>query len=128
MKILPPGAMDYFRIRGTPYRIELMLAADEAIRRERKPGMNYALSQPRYRVRVFRDRTLVMERETVDGIVIDGLTVRFSAPSYWVRLEIVHDPGLLPMAAGVLSLLGGLALKAASALSNIPGKPRGRTA
>lgn len=95
LRILPPGNSDYFEIPPYPYRFSVKLMPP------------YNLKLPAYEVRIFKGERVVFEGNSKDRINFDNLTLSFFEPTFWVLLEVVKDPAVPFMLAGIfLTVIG----------------------
>ncbi len=99
VKILPPGSEGVFE--ASPYTVFLKIAPDRTVRKGITKAKLYSLVSPAYEVRVVRGDEVVFEGSSRDGVLFDGRELSFSEPAYWVRIEVVSNPAVNILIAGV---------------------------
>jgi hypothetical protein len=116
LRLLPPGARDSFRVSFLPYAFNIRIVPQEVLKEGKEEVAVYNLRRPTYELEVLRGDELVLRARSAQEVAFEGLRVQFLEPSYWVVLEMVRDPGLLPMAAGLALFALGIPLRAALGL------------
>lgn len=95
LRIISPGSSDTFNLPGHPYKIQVELI--ETI----------DMTKPLYGIKVYKDERVVKELQTRDLFEIDGITVEFKQPIFWVMMEAVRDYGVQFVIYGVLLVVIG---------------------
>ena len=122
VKILPPRSEGVFEV--SPYKFFLKIAPDRTVRKGMAKAKLYSLVSPAYEVRVVRGDEVVFEGSSRDGIFFEGRELSFFEPTYWVRLEVVSNPAMNILIAGVAVTGAGVLSMCLLVLFNISARRR----
>ena len=102
LRILQPGSTDEFELSPYPYRFTISMAPEKDSR--------HNIKNPVYAVKIYKDQNIISDTDSKESIRFDGLTLSFTEPSFWARVEIVRDPALPVLIIGILLVITGLPL------------------
>jgi hypothetical protein len=122
VKILPPGSEDVFEV--PPYTFFIRIAPEKTVRKGITKAKLYSLVSPVYEVRVVRGDEVVFEGSSRDGVLFESRELSFFEPAYWVRLEVVKDPAVYLLIAGVAVTGAGVLSMGLLVLFNISSQRR----
>jgi len=110
LRILPPGAMDYFTLPPLPHRFSLKLAPEEVIEKGGSRARVFNIREPSYVLTAEKGEEVVYEGPVQGRVVLEDYAIEVSSPEYWVRLEAAVNPGMKVFIAGIALTALGLVL------------------
>lgn len=107
LKILLPGSSDYADIKPYPYRLLVSIEPERVIQKGNLKASEFNLKNPLYKIRVFKGEKVIAEGDSRKDISFDNLALSYIGSTFWVQLEVVKDPALPLILAGIfLTVLG----------------------
>ncbi|MDP2167753.1 MAG: hypothetical protein Q8J64_05400 [Thermodesulfovibrionales bacterium] len=111
LRILPPGAEDGFELEPYPYRFSLRIAPERVMEKGGVTARVYSLKSPSYNIVILKGDETVFEGGSKEGINFEGFSLSFFEPTYWALLEVVKDPGMPVIIAGLALIALGIPLR-----------------
>lgn len=109
--VLPPGAVDGFKISRYPYRFSIKIVPEKIIEKGKTTARIYSLKSPAYEVTVRKGENVLFKGSSKDGVRFDSLALSFFKPSYWALLEVVKDPGRIVIILSLALIAVGIPLR-----------------
>ncbi len=92
LRLVPFGSVDSFELKGFNYTVYLHILPNRIIRRGQEVARNYDITAPLYQVEVLKGETTVFRGTSKQPILFDGYELVLYPPTFWVLLEVAHDP------------------------------------
>lgn len=111
VRILPPGAVENFRVEGLPYSFNLKILPEEVEDKKDHKISYYNLKRPTYGLEAVKGDEIVGRGASAEAVRFEDIEARFMGLSYWALVEAVQDPGVPAMAAGLALIALGLPMR-----------------
>jgi len=110
LRFLPPPGTNRVRLPPLPYEFQIKLEPSKTYHVRGELANEYDIAHPRFRVRVLEDG-----KELAAGVpdpLLRFLDLEISFPRWepWALVDVARDPGIVPVAAGLVMVCLGLPL------------------
>lgn len=117
LRLIPFGSVDSFELKGYGYKVYMHILPNRIIRRGKEVARSYDIGSPLYQIEVLRGDRTVFNGTSDREITFEGYRLRLYPPSYWVLLEVAHDPFYIPFVVSLGLLVLGAVLYVLAALA-----------